>query len=94
MEPRHLRLYVLRGTLNSTRAERNLQQALAEIGEPAASIQADIIDVFASSKRAISDGVIVTPTLIGCRGDWRQMILGDLSDRKRLDLFLQHMISA
>jgi hypothetical protein len=88
MEPRNLRLYVLRGTPNSTRAEQNLELALAEIGGPAATIKPEIIDVVTSSRLALNDGVIVTPTLIGRRGEWCQTILGDLSDMKRLQLFL------
>jgi len=94
IEPRHLRLYVVSGTSNSLRAEHNLMLALAEIGEPAKAFQPEIIDVLNSSRLAIGDGVIVTPTLVGVRGEWRQTILGDLSDTKRLLLFLSSLLSA
>jgi hypothetical protein len=67
--------------------------ALAEIGEPAKAFQTEIIDVLNSSRLAIGDGVIVTPTLIGVCGAWRQIILGDLSDIKRLLLFLNSLLS-
>jgi len=93
-EHRHLRLYVVTGTSNSIRAEQNLMSALAHIGEPAKAIQPEIIDVLVGSGKATGDGVIVTPTLIGVSGAWRQIILGDLSDKKRLLLFLHSLLSA
>jgi hypothetical protein len=91
VEPRQLRLYVARGTPNSVRAEQNLKLALAEA---AGGFQPEVIDVLSNSRRAIKDGVIVTPTLIGHCGERRQIILGDLSDMKRLLLFLHNLLSA
>jgi hypothetical protein len=93
METYHLRLYIARGTPNSLRAERNLVLALTAIGEPASALQTEIVDVLDGAGLAVGEGVIVTPTLIGDRAGWRQVILGDLSDTKRLLLFL-HDLSA
>ncbi len=88
-----LRLYVVRGTPNSLRAEQNLTLALAEIGNPAWYCQPEIVDVLTSPRLAVGDDVIVIPTLIGSRGDRRQIILGDLSDTKRLLSFLHSLSS-
>lgn len=86
--PSQLRLYVAQGTPNSTRAEQNLRTALDEM-EPADSpLLVEVIDVSTHVKLALSDGVIVTPTLIGRRRDERFTILGDLSDEPKLRLFL------
>lgn len=83
-----LRLYVARGTPNSTRAERNLRTALGEIGGGDGTPQLEVLDVSAHVKLALSDGVIVTPTLIGRgRNKWHT-IVGDLSDTPKLQLFL------
>lgn len=89
-----LRLYISRSTPNSMRAEQNLLEALAEPGRENTGFILDIIDVFANGKRAIKDGVIVTPTLIVLRGDQRFTIVGDLSDRSRLHLAIGKITSA
>ncbi len=81
-----LRLYIARSTPNSTRAERNLMAASSEL--PAAKQQIDLeaIDIFTHPKRAITDGVIVTPALIILGSSGRTMILGDFADEKRSKL--------
>ncbi len=51
-------------------------------------LKLDVIDVSAHVSLAISDGVIVTPTLIGHgRNEWHT-IVGDLSDTPKLNQFL------
>jgi hypothetical protein len=52
------------------------------------TLQLEVIDVSAHVKLALSDGVIVTPTLIGRGQNERHTILGDLSDTAKLRLFL------
>jgi circadian clock protein KaiC len=52
------------------------------------AVQLEVLDVSAHVKLALSDGVIVTPTLIGCCRVQRHTIVGDLSDAPRLHLFL------
>jgi circadian clock protein KaiB len=84
-----LRLYIARSTPNSMRAERNLLSALAELGDAAQDFELEIVDVFTQAKRAITDGVIVTPTLISVLGTARATILGDLTDHGKLMVLLQ-----
>jgi hypothetical protein len=80
----HLRLYVARSTPNSVRAERNLSVALAGLQEGIFTPMLEIIDVFSQAKRAIDDGVVVTPTLICCAKGKRCILMGDLADHALL----------
>jgi hypothetical protein len=84
-----LRLYIARSTPNSIRAEQNLAAVLAVLGAGAQTMVAEVIDVFANGKRAILDGVIVTPTLVILRGEARHVIVGDLSDVSQLRALLE-----
>ena len=86
-----LRLYVARSTPNSVRAEQNLAAALACLGTEAAAPQLEIIDVFSQAKRAIVDGVVVTPTLVASVPGKRIVLMGDLSDRIHLQQMLEGM---
>jgi circadian clock protein KaiB len=79
-----LRLYVASATPNSARAQSNLQAALKAIDGGTAGLNVEVIDVFEMPKRAMNDGVIVTPTLIGLGAGGRQTLLGDLSDTVQL----------
>jgi hypothetical protein len=79
-----LRLYVARSTPNSMRAEHNLSAALDELGSVLARPGLEVIDVFAQPKRAITDSVMVTPTLIATARDKRVVVMGDLADRVQL----------
>jgi len=83
-----LRLYVAQGTPNSTRAEQNLRTALNELDGGELTLLLEVIDVATHVKLALSDGVIVTPTLIGRGRNEQHTILGDLSDTPKLHLFL------
>jgi len=89
-----LRLYIARSTPNSIRAEQNLAAVLALLRAGAPTIVAEVIDVFVNGKRAILDGVIVTPTLVVLRGDTRHMIVGDLSDASQLRALLEDVPTA
>ena len=81
--PLRLRLYIAGSTPNSARARQNLLAALAEIGQP--NFQGlEIINVLAHPRRAIVDGVIVTPTLIGLKSAERVLMMGDLTDSAQL----------
>ncbi len=84
-----LRLYIARSTPNSVRAEQNLGSVLASLGAARATIVPDIIDVFANGKRAVADGVIVTPTLVLVRDNKRYTLVGDLSDASQLRTLLE-----
>jgi hypothetical protein len=86
-----LRLYVAGGTPNSARAEENLKAALGEMTGTSDAFEVQVIDVFKSAKRALADGVIVTPTLIGGGPVERLVIMGDLTDGTKLKLMLKSL---
>ncbi len=92
--PGQLRLYVAQGTPNSTRAEQNLRIALDAMDGGDAALHLEVIDVSTHVKLALSDGVIVTPTLIGRSRNERLTILGDLSNTPKLHLFLGNLRDA
>ncbi len=81
---RTLRLYVAGASPNSARAEQNLRSALAQVAGLGDRLVVDVIDVLADARRALKDGVIVTPTLISAHGGERSVIMGDLSDAAQL----------
>jgi circadian clock protein KaiB len=94
-EPRRtslLRLYVAGSTPNSTRAESNLLAAINEMGAEGAGVDLEIVDVFTHPKRALTDGVIVTPTLIGIVANRRKTMMGDLTDSAKLKLLLASLL--
>ncbi len=76
-----LRLYIAQSTPNSVRAAHNLSVVLNGFEGNALVPELEIIDVFRQPRRAIIDGVIVTPTLIGFIGDKRIVLIGDLGDQ-------------
>jgi circadian clock protein KaiB len=83
-----LRLYVAGSTPNSTRAESNLLAAIKEMGAEGGGVDLEIVDVFTHPKRALTDGVIGTPTLIGIIANGRKTMMGDLTDSAKLKLLL------
>jgi circadian clock protein KaiB len=87
-----LRLYIARSTPNSARAEKNLAAAIKEIDAGLDNLAVDVIDVFTSPKCAITDGVIVTPTLLGLQAAGRLTMIGDLADTEKLKLLLQTLL--
>ena len=87
-----LRLYVAKSTPNSVRAQANLLAALASIDTEAAHLALEVVDVFTQPGRAITDGVIVTPTLIASGRGRRVVLIGDLASRDRLDGTLRSLI--
>ena len=87
-----LRLYIARSTPNSVRAERNLSTALNGIKNRRCRAELEVIDVFAQPKRAITDGIVVTPTLMGLGLGKKIVLMGDLSDGTRLDRVLQDLL--
>jgi hypothetical protein len=83
-----LRLYVASTTPNSERAKVNLDAALRDFtGVPAFSVE--FIDVLADVKRAVTDNVIVTPTLVAIGQKQRLVMIGDLSDSSKLQGLLK-----
>ncbi|MET0313156.1 MAG: circadian clock KaiB family protein [Hansschlegelia sp.] len=88
-----LRLYVARSTPNSVRAEHNLSVVLDAFHDGGLPPELEIIDVFSQPKRALTDGVVVTPTLVGLAGDKRVVLMGDLADLTHLRSVLEHLLA-
>ena len=91
-QPVYLRLYIARSTPNSVRAQHNLATVLDELGDRMKSLEVETIDVFAQPKRALVDGVVVTPTLIGIAATKRVVLMGDLADHDNLHRTLQDFL--
>jgi hypothetical protein len=83
-----LKLYVAGATPNSERARQNLEAAIsATASDPGYTVET--IDVLGDARRAVVDGVIVTPTLIAIGPKRPLVMIGDLSDRQKLEGFLE-----
>lgn len=89
-----LRLYIARSTPNSVRAEHNLSVVLDSLKEKFAPVDLEIIDVFSQPKRAITDGVVVTPTLVGLAADRRIVLMGDLADQIQVQGALEDLLGS
>jgi circadian clock protein KaiB len=83
-----LQLYIARSTPNSVRAQANLFTALARQAADR-RIEPEIIDVFSQPRRAIDNGIFVTPTLVILRSGRRSAVVGDLSNTEQLDVLLK-----
>ena len=88
-----LRLYVARSTPNSVRAEHNLSVVLENLGHSLPRPALEIINVFSQPKRAVTDGVVVTPTLIGFGLNKRILLMGDLADQLHLERVLRDLLA-
>lgn len=73
------RLYVADETPNSARARANLQSICQEHLQGRYKIE--VVDILQEPLRALSDGVLVTPTLVRLSPLPARTIVGDLSDR-------------
>lgn len=74
-----LRLYIAGGTIASTRAQANLT-AFCEQQE-AGRFDVELVDILREPLRALSEGVLLTPTLVRLSPLPIVKIVGDLSDR-------------
>lgn len=74
-----LRLYIAGGTLASNRAQANLA-AFCEQQE-AGRFDVEVVDVLREPLRVLSEGVLLTPTLVRLSPLPIVKIVGDLSDR-------------
>lgn len=83
-----LRLYIAGGTPSSRRAEANLRKAIETADH---RIACEVIDVLADARRAMSDNIIVTPTLVGSAGHRQLVLVGDLGDADKLRGFLANV---
>jgi len=84
----YLRLYIASTTPNSERAKTNLDAALRE-STVLPGYRVELIDVLADAKRAVTDNVIVTPTLVAIGPKQRLVMIGDLSDSSKLQGLLK-----
>ena len=77
-----LRLYVAGNAPNSLRAIANAKLLCDE--HFAARHELEIVDLLKHPKRALADGIIVTPTLLKLSPLPVQRVIGNLSDSKQV----------
>jgi circadian clock protein KaiB len=77
-----LRLYVAGAAPNSLRAVDNLK-AMCEAHFPG-RCSLEIVDVLKEPLRALSDEILVTPTLVKLAPGARTRVIGDLSDERKV----------
>jgi circadian clock protein KaiB len=82
MTPMQLRLYVAGDGPNSRIARENLRRILGEHAIDPCEVE--VVDCMRHPKRALSDGVLVTPTLVRLAPTPAQTIIGTLSDHERV----------
>jgi len=81
-----LRLYVAGGAPNSLRAIANARSICDT--HFASGHELEIVDMLTHPRRALADGIVVTPTLLKVSPLPVQRIVGDLSDASRVRLAL------
>lgn len=86
-DPLMVRLYIVGGALNSLRALMNLK-AICEEYFPK-HYQIEVIDIFEDPLRALTDKVLVTPTLVKTSPPPSIRLAGDLSQKQTVLLVLQ-----
>jgi len=77
-----LRLYVAGGAPNSLQAIANLESICAEYLKDGHRLE--IVDVLEEPRRAMADGVLVTPSLTKISPVPVAQVIGNLSDRPRV----------
>lgn len=80
-----LRLYIAGPGAYATRARQNLESFASAAG---IEFVLELIDLRQDPKRAAADAVVVTPTLIKLAPAPRAMVIGDLSDPRKLSAAL------
>jgi circadian clock protein KaiB len=81
-----LRLYVAGQAPNSVRAIANAKAICDE--HFAAAHELEIVDLLEEPRRALDDGIIVTPTLLKLMPLPVQRVIGNLSDKEQVLLVL------
>jgi len=87
-------LFIAGQTPNSLRAQQNLRDAINAMKDAAVLLNVEVIDVFKGPKRAIADGILVTPTLVARYSGKRVMMVGDLGNAPALRSILDACASA
>lgn len=80
-----LRLYIAGPGAYATRAQQNLERFALAAG---IEFELELVDLRREPKRAAVDAVVVTPTLIKLAPGPRAMVIGDLSDSRKLSAAL------
>ena len=80
--PLRLRLYVAGAAPNSLRAIVNLRTICDD--HFAAGHELEIVDLLENPKRALADGIIVTPTLLKLSPSPAQRVIGTLGDTSQV----------
>jgi len=86
-QPLRLRLYVTGQSPNSARALANLESICQEL-LGCGQYELEVVDILLDPLRAVSDQIIVTPTLVKLPLPSVQ-IVGDLSERDKVTLVLK-----
>ena len=81
-----LRLYVAGGSPNSMLAIANLESICAKYLKDGHRLE--VVDVLEDPRRAMAEGVLVTPSLTKLSPQPVSQVVGNLSDRKRVLLAL------
>ena len=81
-----LRLYVAGGAPNSMRAIANLEAICAEYLKDGHKLE--VVDVLENPKRAMAEGVLVTPSLAKLAPLPAAQVVGNLNDRNKVLLAL------
>ena len=77
-----LRLYVAGGAPNSVQAISNLEAICAEYLKDGHRLE--VVDVLENPRRAMADGVLVTPSLTKLSPQPVAQVIGNLSDKMRV----------
>jgi circadian clock protein KaiB len=78
----HLRLYVAGDAPNSQQARSNLEALIKTVGDGVVDLE--IIDCLADPVRTLTDGIVVTPTLLKVAPEPRRTVIGTLADAEYL----------
>lgn len=81
-EKYRLRLYVTGLTSRSTRAIKAVRSVCEEF--LGGHYELEIIDVYQTPGRLVADQIIAIPTLLKCNPAPTRILVGDMSDRRRL----------
>lgn len=81
-----LRLYIAGSAPNSLRANGNAKAICEEYFQGVYSLE--VVDIIAAPRRALADGIIVTPTLLRLAPLPVLRVIGNLSDTDRVLMVL------
>ena len=83
----HFHLFVAGDEINSATAKVSLERICSKDLE--GDCQIEIIDILRDSRRALAEGILVTPALLITGPGLRTVVLGNLADTERVRAALQ-----